>query len=260
MFEGARRDKRGALMPFVVGGHPSPGALSELLTAIDSAGADAVEVGFPFSDPIADGPVVAAAMHDALQQGASPASVLDEIATIRETTELCLIAMVSVSIVERMGGPESFVRRGAASGFDGFIFPDIAVEEAGPYADACARAEVGCSLLVAPSTPLERMTEIATLTTGFVYLLARAGTTGERRESPEIQERVRLLRSVTDLPIAVGFGISAPEHVAAVVQHADAAIVGSALVRRIAEHGNDPAPEAGRFIATLRPGCSRAPA
>ncbi|MEM1072535.1 MAG: tryptophan synthase subunit alpha [Planctomycetota bacterium] len=259
MFARAKEEGRGALMPFVVGGHPEPGSLANILHAIETAGADAVEVGFPFSDPIADGPVVAAAMHEALQRGATPSGVLDEIAEVRGNSGLCLIAMVSVSIVERMGGPSAFVERAAGSGFDGCIFPDIAVEEAEPYASACADAQIGCSLLVAPSTSPERIAQITKLTTGFVYLLARAGITGERSDAPDIEERVRVVRDVTSLPIAVGFGISAAEHVKAVVRDADAAIVGSALVRRLSEHPGDAPAEAGRFVSMLRPGCGREP-
>lgn len=257
MFEAARSANRGALMPFVVGGHPKPGTLAAILTGMQDAGADAVEVGFPFSDPIADGPVVAAAMHDALQAGATPQGVLDEVAALRASTSLCLIAMVSVSIVERLGGPERFVPTAASAGFDGFIFPDIAVEEADRYAQACSDASVGCSLLIAPSTSPDRMRVIASKTSGFIYLLARAGITGERSEAPDIEARLAALRDITDLPVAVGFGISSAAHVSAVVAHADAAIVGSALVRRISEHADNAAAEASRFVRDLRPGCDR---
>ncbi|MEO1534382.1 MAG: tryptophan synthase subunit alpha, partial [Planctomycetota bacterium] len=215
------------------------------------------EIGFPFSDPIADGPVVAAAMHEALQHGATPQGVLKEVAAARSSIDMCLMSMVSVSIVERLGGPASFVERAANAGFDGFIFPDIAVEEAEPYVNACASAGVGCSLLVAPSTPIDRLRTIADNASGFVYLLARAGITGERRDAPDISDRVQALRDVTDLPVAVGFGISSAEHVRAVVEHADAAIVGSALVRRMSEHADNAAAEARRFVSELLPGCER---
>ncbi|MEL7484155.1 MAG: tryptophan synthase subunit alpha [Planctomycetota bacterium] len=257
MFADTRNANRGALMPFVVGGHPRPGSLADVLSALQKAGADAVEIGFPFSDPIADGPVVAAAMHEALQEGATPQGVLEEVAAARSLIKMCLISMVSVSIVERLGGPASFVERAASSGFDGFIFPDIAVEEAEPYVHACAAARVGCSLLIAPSTPIDRLRTIVEKTSGFVYLLARAGITGERRDAPDVAGRVRALRGVTGLPIAVGFGISSSEHVRSVVEHADAAIVGSALVRRMSEHTENAAAEAERFVSELRPGCER---
>lgn len=257
MFAATREAGRGGLMPFVVGGHPRPGELSAIVRSIDAAGADAVEIGFPFSDPIADGPTVAAAMHNALQAGATPREVLAEVAALRSTTGMCLIAMVSVSIVERFGGPDAFVGEAARAGFDGFIFPDMAVEEAEPYVRACGAHSVGCSLLIAPSTPAARMKAIAEKASGFVYLLARAGITGERSEAPDIADRVGQLRAVTSLPIAVGFGISSASHVRSVVEHADAAIVGSALVRRIAEQADAPAEAAGSFVASLRPGCDR---
>ncbi len=257
IFTTVRTEGRGALMPFVVGGHPKPGQTGELIRAIDRAGADAIEVGFPFSDPIADGPVVAAAMHEALGAGATPRGVLDEIAQTRASTEAALIAMVSVSIVERLGGPDRFVADASESGFDGFIFPDIAIEEAEPYRRACEARSVACSFLIAPSTPADRVGRIASACTGFIYLLARAGVTGERADAPDIAPRVETLRAGTRLPIAVGFGISTPEHVRAVVEHADAAIVGSALVRRISSEPGTPAEAAACFIGQLAPGCVR---
>lgn len=257
MFAATKASNRGALMPFLVGGYPRPGGTAELILAADRGGADALEIGFPFSDPIADGPVVAAAMHEALTAGASPVGVIEEIASTRSRTRMPLVAMVSVSIVGRLGGASAFVRRCRDAGFDGFIFPDLPVEESGPYSEACVANSVGCSLLVAPTTPIERVRAIAARSSGFLYVLARAGLTGEREAAPEVGERIEEIRSVTDLPLAVGFGISQPEHVRAVVRHADAAIVGSALVRRVRESDGDPAGVVESFVRSLRPGCDR---
>jgi tryptophan synthase alpha chain len=258
MFARCRSEQRGALMPFLVGGHPRPGLTGDLIRAADRAGADALEIGFPFSDPIADGPVVAAAMHEALQAGATPLGVLEEVAAVRGSTDAALIAMVSVSIVSRLGGPGSFVPRAVEAGFDGFIFPDMTVEEAEMHAKVCDEHGVGCSLLIAPTTPAARVRQIAAVTRGFIYLLARAGITGERDEAPDIRARVDEIRTITDLPIAVGFGISNAQHVRAVVEHADAAIVGSALVRRIGAEPDDAAGAVERFVGELRSGCGRA--
>ncbi|MEO1584181.1 MAG: tryptophan synthase subunit alpha [Planctomycetota bacterium] len=254
IFGAARDDGRGALMPFIVGGYPSPGSIGALISSIDAAGADVIEVGFPFSDPIADGPVVAAAMHDALGAGATPDGVIRSVADIRSSVDAGLVAMVSVSIAARLGGPSGFVNSCVEAGFDGFIFPDASLEEAQPYVEACDAADAGCSLLISPSTSAERAGRIAAASSGFVYMLARSGVTGERESAPDVSGRVAELRTSTDLPIAVGFGISSADHVRAVVEHADAAIVGSALVRRLREAEGDPAEAAGRFVAELAAG------
>lgn len=248
---------QGGLMPFVCAGAPTADALTEVLPALSDAGAAVIEVGVPFSDPIADGPVIAAAMHDAIGRGTTPARVFEQVRAVRDRVESGVVAMVSVSLVHAMGGPGAFCQRAKESGFDGCIFPDAPLEESGELASACAEHGLTCSLLVAPSTPAERAAAIAERCTGFVYLLARAGLTGERSEAPEVGERVRMLRSVTRLPIACGFGISTPEHVRAVVEHADAAIVGTALVRRLDRakgEGRALGNEASDFLTELSTG------
>jgi tryptophan synthase alpha chain len=259
IFSTLRTQRRRALMPFVCGGHPGPGALAQVLPALQRAGASIVEVGFPFSDPIADGPVIAAAMHKALLAGATPASVMDEVASIRSTLDIGVVAMVSVSIVLRMGGPAAFVNKAAAAGFDGFIFPDAPLEESAALVQPAIDAGLSASLLIAPTTPIRRVERIASLSRGFLYLLARSGITGESSAAPDIAARVAEIRQLTPLPIACGFGISTPAHIRAVVQDgaADAAIVGSALVRRIddaATVGRDPIAEAESFVRDLAGG------
>lgn len=254
IFTSLRQERKRALMPFICGGHPRPGATAQVLPALQAAGASIVEIGIPFSDPIADGPVIAAAMHEALQRGSTPQSVLDEVRSVRDQVSIGLVAMVSVSIVHRMGGPAEFVARAADAGFDGFIFPDAPLEESGALLDACRQRGVSASLLISPSTPFARAKEIVAASTGFVYLLARAGITGERAEAPDIAGRVHKLREVGELPIAVGFGISSAAHVRAVTESADAAIVGSSLVRRMSEAdtpGRDPISEAASFVREL---------
>lgn len=246
-----------ALMPFVCGGHPGPGVTPRALLALQDAGAAVVEVGIPFSDPIADGPVIAAAMHDAIRAGSTPRSVLDEVASVRSRLRIGLVAMVSVSIVHRMGGPGTFVKQATQAGFDGLIVPDATLEESGDLLSAARAAGATLSLLVAPTTPPDRAAAIARACSGFVYLLARSGITGERHEAPDIADRVHMLRGATPLPIACGFGISTPEHVRAVVRHADAAIVGSTLVKRMdeaARTGRDPAEAAGTCAGDLARG------
>ena len=166
--------------------------------------------------------------------------------------------MGSVSIAARLG-VEEYARRCAEAGVDGLIFPDAPLEEAGPYLDAAKGAGLTASLLIAPTTPPERAARIAEACTGFVYLLARTGITGERSEAPEVGARVAALREATDLPIMCGFGIGTAAHVRAVTAHADAAIVGSALVRRLSAataRGEDAAAAGAEFVRELCGGLS----
>lgn len=262
-FAGLRARGAKGLMPFVCGGYPELGTTAEVLPALERAGASVVEIGIPFSDPIADGPVIAAAMHRALKNGATPMEVFDQVAQVRGRVGLGLVAMCSVSIVERMGGPAGFCRQAAGAGFDGVIVPDVPLEESGAIREAARRHGLTASLLVAPTTPPERAGAIAAASTGFVYLMARTGLTGEQAEAPRVDRAVAELRGRTGLPIACGFGISRPEHVRAVVHEggADAAIVGSAMVRRMGEAaaaGEDPAAAAEAFARGLAGGLSGA--
>lgn len=238
IFAGLRRDGRKALMPFICGQHPGPGATPGVLQALQGAGASIVEIGIPFSDPIADGPVIAAAMHTALERGATIEGLLSEISASRPGLSVGLVAMCSVSILHRLAAgstPAAVVERFRGAGFDGFIFPDLPLEESEAWRSAARDAGMTSTLLIAPTTPFERAEQIAKACTGFIYLLARAGITGERADLPDIAGRVQKLRTMSDLPIAVGFGVSSAEHVRHVVSSADAAIVGSALVRRISD-------------------------
>lgn len=273
IFKELRSTGRRGLMPFICGGHPSLAASRAVLPALERAGASIVEVGFPFSDPIADGPVIAAAMHEALGAGVTPDGVLAMARAARgDGLKLGLVAMVSISIVHRIGA-ERLVKDAAAAGFDGFIFPDVPLEESEQLVKTTRDAGLTASLLVAPTTPKARMEKIARACSGFVYLLARVGITGDKQTSggaePEvdvagIRSRIAELRTMTELPIACGFGISSADHVRAVVRPesdggagADAAIVGSALVRRMskaAASGNDPAEEAESFTRALAVG------
>lgn len=253
-FAKLKESGHGGLMPFVCAGAPTIDALKEVLPALSESGATVIEVGIPFSDPIADGPVIAAAMHEAIARGITPAKIFEQVKSVRDRVESGIVAMVSVSLVHGMGGPGAFCKLAADAGFDGCIFPDAPLEESEHLAAACAENGLTCSLLIAPSTPADRASAIAERCSGFVYLIARAGITGERNEAPEIAERVKMLRGVTRLPIACGFGISTAEHVAAVVTHADAAIVGTALVRRLQsahQNGSSLASEANAFATEL---------
>lgn len=251
-FQRLRADNRRGLIPFIVASHPHPDATSDLILAIDRAGADVIEIGIPFSDPIADGPVIAQAMHNALEAGATLERTLDAVANARAATDAAIVAMTSISIVQR-NGIDTFMRRAANAGFDGVIVPDAPLDEAAPITTAATQHALTATLLIAPSTSPERTAQITSTCTGFVYLLARAGVTGERagQPAPSVAARVQHVREHTDLPIACGFGIATPEDAHQVTRHADAAIVGSALVRRLTD-AEDPAAEASSFVASLR--------
>jgi len=237
LFSDLRRRGQKALMPFLTAGDPDLASTAELLPALEQAGASVVELGIPFSDPIADGPVIEQSMGRALQAGVRLRDVLAMAAEVRPKVNLGLVAMVSYSIVYRYG-VEAFVRDAAASGIDGLIVPDLALEQAAPVRSAAAEAGLTLSLLIAPTTPIERTKRIAEASSGFLYIVSQAGTTGAQQSlPPELAERLSKLREVTALPLAVGFGISSPQQVREVVSVADAAIVGSALMREI-EAGN----------------------
>jgi len=247
-----------ALMPFVTAGYPSVEATGAMLPAIETGGASICELGIPFSDPIADGPTIQASMTAALDNHVHPRDIFAMVAQLRPKLNMGLVAMVSYSIVYRHGS-DAFVAAAAEAGIDGFIVPDLPLEEMASLRDTTAAAGLTCSGLIAPTTPADRAAAIAAASTGFVYLVARTGITGERSElPPELPDRIRRLRDATDLPIAVGFGIANAQQVRAVVDVADAAIVGSALVKRITQHIGDPpdqlAQHIGSFVSELASG------
>ncbi len=249
IFSSLRQNDKKALMPFVVAGHPTVKGSTEAMLQMSQCGADVIEIGFPFSDPIADGPVISAAMHQVLSDGMTPRKVMDMVKSIRDDVSAALIAMVSYSIVDKCDA-ETFINDLQSAGFDGVIIPDIDIESARTLSSYCKSIDFVFTMLIAPTTPQKRATELISLSSGFLYLLARVGITGEQSELPDLEDRIQSIRTETDLPIAVGFGISNPEQVAQVHRHADAAIVGSALVRRMSE-SDAPAQTAQQFVQEI---------
>jgi tryptophan synthase alpha chain len=257
-FDLARARGSCALMPFITAGYPDLATTERLLRELPDAGADLIEVGIPFSDPIADGPVIAESMHRALLGGTTPEAVFACVA--RANPSVPVLAMVSISIVERMGIGDFFTRC-AEAGFAGVIIPDAGSEfwsELGQrlHGEGLRASEaLGVVEFVSPTTPRARIEEIVRRSTGFIYLLARAGITGERSDAPEVAERVATIRSIGPARIAVGFGISTRDHVAAVGRDADGAIVGSAIVRKMTqalEKGESAAEAALSLVRSLR--------
>ena len=254
-----------ALCPFLCAGYPQPGTLAKTLPLLQEAGATMVEIGVPFSDPIADGPVIAGAMHEALEQGATPDSVLNEIKRARDAgCTLPAVLMASVSLIEHAGA-EAFAERAIHAGVDGLILPDCPLEEAPSIANPLTDAGLAVSLLVAPTSSPERARAIADACSGFVYVLTRTGITGQNTVSSDdpidaLRVRVEQLRDATDLPLACGFGIATADDVHRVVHGAgaDGAIVGTALVRAMGEAsraGSDPADAASALTRQLVGGC-----
>lgn len=232
-FTALRAKGRIGLLPFLPAGYPDLAVTAAALVAMERGGASVIEVGIPFSDPIADGQVIQEAFTVALAKRLKVEQVLETVAAARGRVSVPLVAMVSYSIVFRFGVAR-FVAAAKQAGFDGLILPDLPPPEAQRICGAVRAGGLETTLLVAPTTTPERRREIAQLSSGFVYYLSVSGITGERDRLPEdLARNVRQLRGMTDRPICVGFGISQPAHVAQLQGAADGAIVGSAYVKRM---------------------------
>jgi tryptophan synthase alpha chain len=238
--------KRAALMPYLMGGYPSiEGSVEAGLAAAD-AGADLIELGIPFSDPLADGPVIHAAGVEALAAGATPHGVLG--ACERLAVRVPVVLMVYANIV-MTAGVDGFALRAASAGASGLIVPDLPHDEAGELRAACDAEGLALVPLVAPTTTPERIAEIGADARGFVYTVSLTGTTGERAELPPgLTDTVERVRAASTVPVAVGFGISTAAHARAVAEVADGVIVGSRVVRAAGEGG---AAAVGSLVAEL---------
>jgi tryptophan synthase alpha chain len=254
-FAAARAAGRKALAPFVTAGDPDLATTVAVLEAVDRAGATLCELGVPYSDPIADGPVIQTSYTRALGAGITLDGVLAIAKQASAKVTMPILAMVSYSIIFRRG-IDRFVTDAKAAGLAGFVVPDLPLEESDELDAACRAAGLALVRLVTPTTPPERAEAIARKSTGFLYCVSVAGVTGARTDLPPgLLDRIAWLRTKTDVPIVVGFGISSPEQVRAVAAVADGVIVGSALVRLIAESAAQGQPamlaQVERFIADL---------
>jgi tryptophan synthase alpha chain len=255
LFAKLRRDKRKALMPFVTAGDPDLDFTAAVLREFVGRGCHVCEVGIPYSDPIADGPVIQASYTRALAHNIKLAEILTALGDVTPKLSAPIVTMVSYAIVYRHG-LEQYVADVSERGVAGLIVPDLPVEESAVLAKICAGSNLSLIQLVTPTTPRERAVRIAATSTGFLYYVSVAGITGERTELPaELVDNVGWLRTQTDLPICIGFGISRPEHVKLLAPVADGLIVGSAIVRRIAQADQRPRQdvlkEVGDFVAQL---------
>jgi tryptophan synthase alpha chain len=250
----ATSGKRAALMPYLMGGFPDLDTSRAIGEACAEAGADLLELGVPFSDPLADGPVIHAAGTAALAAGATLHGVLEVARALTETVPVVLMCYANLVLAR---GTERFADELAERGVSGLIVPDLPIEEAGDVLRACDAAGVALVPLVAPTTPDERLALIGRSARGFVYAVAVTGTTGERRGLDDnVAAMLARTKARTEVPVALGFGIGTPEAAAAVADAgADGVIVGSRLVRAAAESPEPPAAVrdlVGRFAAALR--------
>jgi tryptophan synthase alpha chain len=237
-----------ALMPYLMGGYPDVAASIECGVAAAEAGADLIELGVPFSDPLADGPVIHAAGTEALRNGVHVHDVLDVAREISKQVPVVLMVYAN-PVLKR--GPERFAAEAADAGVAGLIVPDLPFDEAGAIREACDAAGIALVPLVAPTTMPERLADIGRAARGFVYTVSLSGTTGERDAlAPELKDTVERVRAASSVPVAVGFGISTAEHARHVGAIADGVIVGSRIVRAAGEGGAQAVGEVVRELAT----------
>lgn len=256
LFDCLKRDGRKGLIAYLTAGDPAPDRTADLVEALVRGGADLIELGVPFSDPIADGPVIQRAGERALKAGTTLGSVLDIAAEIRRRSEVPLLLFTYLNPVLRYG-LERLAADAARQGIDGCLLTDASVDEAQDYAAAMHRHGLDTVFLAAPTSTPRRLELVARYSTGFIYLVSRTGVTGEREQlSDSVAPLVRAVRAVTDLPLAVGFGISRPEHVAELARQVEAVVVGSAFVRLIERHAGNSSLEIQleRFTRELKHG------
>lgn len=261
-FARARREGRAALAPYLAIGHPSPAATPALVRAVEEAGADLMELGIPFSDPLADGPVIQMATQRALQQGMTVAGCLQMVRTVRAQGVVMPLILMGYYNPLLAYGPERFCRDAAAAGADGLIVPDLPPEEGETLEGFCASQGLALVYLLAPTSTPERIRLVLSRTRGFVYCVSVTGITGARERLPvgladfvaRVRVAIRQQEGDEEPPyLAVGFGISTPEQAAAVGRLADGVVVGSALVKRVHD-ASDPVQAARTFVNSLRLG------
>jgi tryptophan synthase alpha chain len=237
-FDALRGARRGGLVAYVTAGDPDDERSAEILHALGEGGADVVEVGVPFSDPLADGPVIQRASERALAGGMTLRRSLDLIRRVRRSLDAPIVLFTYANPVVRMDAA-AFARAAADAGVDGVLILDYPVEEAEPLRAPMVEAGLDPIFLISPTTTPARIERSAALGRGFLYVISRLGVTGTRDTlAADVEPLLARVRAAASLPVALGFGISRPEHVAQACRHADAAVVGSALVQVIADHGS----------------------
>jgi tryptophan synthase alpha chain len=253
-FNRLRQEHRGGMVTYVTSGDPDADTSVKILAALAKGGADVLEVGVPFSDPLADGPVIQRATERALASGMTLRGTLDVVRRVRQDVDTPIVLFTYANPVLRMD-PRVFAREAKQAGVDGVLILDYPVEEAEPLRAPLLEAGLDPIFLISPTTTEARIRRSSELGRGFLYLISRLGVTGVRdRLADDVTRLVERVRAHSSLPVALGFGISSPEHVAKACEAADAAVVGSALVSVIAEHGSAPdvAERAGEYVRWLK--------
>lgn len=253
-FDRLRRRGERALIPYIMAGDPSLTETEALVLALEQAGADLIELGVPFSDPIADGPVIQKAAERALRSGTTLPRILDTIKTLRTQTQVPLILMAYYNTIMAMG-EQPFCQEAVQAGVDGVIVPDMPPEEAGPLQEAAEANGLCVIFLLAPTSTATRKAQVIKQTNGFIYYVSITGITGAKlRDRDSIKQNVRALRKKAQKPVAVGFGIATPDDARHIAAFSDGVIVGSALVRKIEahQHASDFIQVVSRFTADLK--------
>lgn len=244
-------ENKKAFIAFITAGDPSLEKTEEFVLTAEKAGADLVEIGIPFSDPIADGPVIQEANVRALKNHVTTDDIFDLVASIREKTDIPLVFLTYLNPVFKYGY-EKFLKRCQELGLDGLIIPDLPFEEKGEIAPLARQYGVDIISLIAPTSE-QRIKTIAEDSSGFLYVVASMGVTGVRTEiKTDLPSILKAVKAASDTPAAVGFGINTPEQARTISQYADGVIVGSAIVKIIAEHGEDAAPYVYEYIASMK--------
>jgi tryptophan synthase alpha chain len=255
-FERLRQEGNRGLIAYVTAGDPSPDQTVGIVRALEQGGADIIELGVPFSDPIADGPVIQRASERPLRAGTTLKTVLQILRDLRRQTQIPVVIFSYLNPVLRYGF-ERFAADAAAAGADGALLTDLNVEAAGPYVAEMRKHGLDAIFLVSQTSAQERVRLLSQSSSGFVYIVSRAGVTGTRDAlSDQVIPLIERVRAATSLPVAVGFGLSRREHMAALAPYAEAAVVGSAIVRLIAENSERPGleQELRAFAADLKSG------
>ena len=253
-FERLRSRGEKALIAYLMAGDPGLAETEQLVLAMEQAGADIIELGVPFSDPIADGPVIQQAAERGLRSGTSLRQILLSVKSLRRRTEIPIVLMVYYNSMYALG-IETFCKAAQAAGVDGLIVPDMPPDEAGPLKGPAAAAGLRLVFLLAPTSTPARRTYVAKETQGFLYYVSLTGITGAKiRNMAEVGANVEKIRKVTQTPVAVGFGVSTPDDAAQVAAMADGVIVGSAIVKQIAAHQQKPdmVAKVGDFVGSLK--------
>lgn len=259
IFQEARRDDRAVFIPYVTAGDPSLARTAEIVRSLERAGAAVIELGVPFSDPIADGPTNQAAAERSLAAGTTLEGILDLVEDLRRDVSIPIVLFTYANPILQIG-VETFARRAAEAGIDGVLLTDVPIEEMARFRPSFEASGLDPILLITPSSGKDRIRAAGKAGSGFLYLVSRFGVTGARQElDPELENLVRAARKASKLPVAVGFGISDADQVQAVARWADGVVVGSAIVNRIASIGDrdDLGPEIEAFVRPLAEACRR---